>query len=300
MSDFLDYRSEFRSYQQEFPMREIKLTRGTFRYILAEPENYGALKAQGKEAPVIVFLNGGMNSYEMWMRYVKDLSADYRVLSFDYPEMYKTNQELADGMHELFGRLSTGPVVLAGASMGGIIAQLYTQRYPDDVAGLCLMSTAGLTEGALKKFGKVLKLLGAMIGFMKICPYSWVKKSEMKSCAAYVAEADEDARAYFTDMFDHIYESYTREKDIHVAGLMRDFGRQKLCTRKDFEFLAGKVILLLPEDDSAFPQELQNELVQEMTDPVVVPGIRGGHLTTELHYKDYLKHIRKFIRENIQ
>lgn len=300
MSDFTDYRSEFRSYSEEFPMREIQLKKGTFRYILAGPEDHGAPETQSKKAPVLVFLNGGMNSYEMWMRYVKDLSADYRVLSFDYPEMYRTNQELADGMHELFGRLSTGPVVLAGASMGGIIAQLYGQRYPEDVAGLCLMSTAGLTEGALKKFGKSLKLLGVMIGLMKIFPYSWVKKAEMKSCAGFVAEADEDARTYFTDMFDHIYESYTREKDIHVAELMRDFGRQKLCTKKDFEFLAGKVILLLPEDDSAFPRELQNELVLEMTDPVVVPGIRGGHLTTELHYRDYIKYIRRFMEENIQ
>lgn len=288
MSDFVNYRSEFLAFQKDYPMQNAAVTGGTFPYILAGPSD---------AAHTLVFLNGGMNSYEMWMRYMKDLSKDYRVLLFDYPEMYETDQALLEGMHELFGKLSLSRVILAGASMGGILAQLYTRKYPGDVEGLCLMSTAGITAGAMKKFGKALSLLGILIGLMKICPYSWFKNSERKACAGYVAEADEDAKAYFADMFDHVFESYTREKDLHVTRLMRDFGRQELCTKEDFAYLAGKVLLLLPEDDSAFPPALQQELIREMTDPIVVPGIRGGHLTTELHYSDYIRHIRTFLEQ---
>ena len=127
MSEFVDYRSEFQEYEKNFPMQEMQLKNGPFRYILAGPAN---------AKHTLVFLNGGMNSNEMWLRYVKDLSKDYRVLSFDYPMMYGTDASLLDGMHELFGKLSVYRVVLVGASMGGIIAQLYAQRHPQDVEGL--------------------------------------------------------------------------------------------------------------------------------------------------------------------
>lgn len=118
MSDFVDYRAEFSAYEADYPMREVQLEGGSFRCIVAGPES---------AAHTLVFLNGGMNSYEMWLRYVKDLSRDYRVLSFDYPEAYETDQALLDGMHELFAKLSISRVVLVGASMGGIIAQLYAR-----------------------------------------------------------------------------------------------------------------------------------------------------------------------------
>lgn len=291
MSDFVDYRDEIHAYERDFPLQSTQLQAGPLSYVLAGP---------GTEAPhTLVFLNGGMNSREMWLRYVRDLSRDYRVLSFDYPEAYPTDQELLDGMHELLGRLSLTPVVLVGASMGGIVAQLYAHKYPQDVEGLCLMSTAGITSGTMRRYGKLLRLLGVEIDLMRVLPYPWFVRGEKRACARYVAEASDDAQAYFVDMFDHIYESYTREKDLHVAGLMRDFARQQVCARKDFEFLAGKVLLLLPEDDSAFPPELQKELVSEMTDPLVVPGIRGGHLTTMIHYREYVGHIRAFLQERL-
>ena len=290
MSDFTDYRTEFSLYEKNYPMQEIQLKNGTFHYILAGPED---------ASHTLVFLNGGMNSYEMWMRYVKDLSADYRILSFDYPMMYENDQALLDGMHELFEKLSLSKVILTGASMGGILAQFYAYKYPQDVEGLCLMSTAGLTEGTMKKYGKLLGLLGIEEFIMKILPYAWIRKSERKSCADYVKEADDDARAYFSDMFDHIFSSYTKEKDIHVVKIMKDFRHQKVCSKKDFAFLDGKVLLLLPEDDSAFPQEVQRELIDEMTNPVVIPGIRGGHLTTELNYKEFIRYIRTFLKRQL-
>lgn len=47
-----------------------------FRYVLAGREG----------ARTLVFLNGGMNTLEMWMDYVDALSDDYQVLLFNYPQ----------------------------------------------------------------------------------------------------------------------------------------------------------------------------------------------------------------------
>lgn len=67
----------------------------------------------------LVFLNGGMNTLEMWMDYVDPLTRDDRVLLFDYPRQLRTNQELVTGMHAFFERLGIRAPVFVGAGDGG-------------------------------------------------------------------------------------------------------------------------------------------------------------------------------------
>lgn len=287
MGDFSNnYGQEFKEFSERYPLKEAVLSDGSFRYIFAGPESAGH---------TLVLMNGGMNSYEMWLRYVTDLSLDYQILSFDYPEMYETIQSLCGGIHELLGRLGVGKAVFVGASLGALISQVYAVLYPDDVEAMVLMSTAGLTRATMKKFGGLLKLLVPVRGLLKVLPYSWFIRMEKGMIRNYLKEADEESKAYFRQMFEHIYDGYTREKDIHVTTLQLDLGKQRFTSRADYRYLAGRVLLLLPEDDSEFPKETQDELIREMTDPVVISDIRGGHLTTMLNYRRYEDYIRNFL-----
>lgn len=287
MSDFSNnYRQEFNDFSKHYPMKKAFLKGGTFRYILAGPEN---------AKYTLVLMNGGMNSYEMWLRYVKDLSSDYRILSFDYPMMYETIQSLCAGIHELLQKLGINKAVFVGASLGALISQVYAVVYPDDVEAMALMSTAGLTQATMKKFGGFLKLLVPVRGLLKVLPYSWFIRLEKGMIKNYLKEADDESKAYFQQMFEHIYDNYTREKDIHVTSLQLDLGKQRLTSRDDYQYLSWKVLLLLPEDDSEFPKETQDELINEMTDPMVISDIHGGHLTTMLNYRQYEEFIRHFI-----
>lgn len=70
-------------------------------------------------ARTLAFLNGGMNTLEMWLDYVDELSQDYRVLLFDYPQALRTNQALVTGMHAFFAALSIERPIFIGASDGG-------------------------------------------------------------------------------------------------------------------------------------------------------------------------------------
>lgn len=45
-----------------------------------------------------MFLNGGVNTLEMWMDHVGPLSGDCRVLRFDYPQEPRTDRALAAGL----------------------------------------------------------------------------------------------------------------------------------------------------------------------------------------------------------
>ena len=91
-----------------------------------------------------------MNTTEMRIDYAPDLSSDYRTLLFDYPRQLRTNRELVTGMHAFFQKLGVERPIFVGGSSGGMVAQICTQKYPDEVGGLILISTGGMNENTLK------------------------------------------------------------------------------------------------------------------------------------------------------
>ena len=62
---------------------------------------------------------------------------------FDYRRELRTNQALVVGMHAFFAKLGIASPIFIGASDGGMVAQIYTQKYPNEVGGLVLVSTGG-------------------------------------------------------------------------------------------------------------------------------------------------------------
>lgn len=159
------FSDEIQEFEKEFPYQSITVHGAVVRYILAgKPEN-----------PAVVLLNGGMNCSEMWYRYVEELSKDSRVLIFDYPREIETAPETADAIAALMESLRIDQAIVAGASFGGVMAQLVAKRHPDKVTGLGLFSTAALTENTMRN-GRIKYLLYPVIlWYMKYCNYEKLK-----------------------------------------------------------------------------------------------------------------------------
>ena len=95
------YLEKLKSFAATYPCENVTVDGAKFRYLLRGNEN-------GK---LLVFLNGGMNTLEMWMDYVDALADTGRVLLFDYPQQLRTNQALVAGMHAFFAALK-GKILL--------------------------------------------------------------------------------------------------------------------------------------------------------------------------------------------
>ena len=67
------YSEKLRGFAAAHPCKTLTVDGAVFRYALSG-------KATGR---TLVFLNGGMNTLEMWMDYVDPLSDAFRVLLFD-------------------------------------------------------------------------------------------------------------------------------------------------------------------------------------------------------------------------
>ena len=278
------YSEKLKPFSAAYPSRNLTVGGAHYRYILAGPEG----------GETLVFLNGGMNTLEMWMDYVEPLARDYRVLLFDFPQELRTNQALVVGMHAFFAALGVSRPIFIGASDGGLVAQIYTQKYPDSPGGLVLISTGGLDAATLKSLKKKYFFAPVMLWYLKHSNYEKLKPRLIKLGMGHIRDESPEEAAYAQDMFETIFRDYSREKDVHISGLLADVMRQTPVTAADFAALRGRILLILPDQDF-FSGAMQADLIRLMHEPKIV-YVSGGHLSTVLKAEDYVRAIRDFLR----
>lgn len=265
--------------------KTVTVDGANYRYILEGNDN-------GK---TLVFLNGGMNTLEMWMDYVDGMSGSCRVLLFDYPQELRTNQELVTGMHAFFRKLGIEKPIFVGASDGGMVAQIYVQKYPGETGGLVLIATGGMDADTLKSLKKKYFLAPLMLWYMKHCNYEKLKPTLIKSGMSHIRDESAEEIAYAQDMFETIFKDFKQEKDVHISGLLADLMKQKPVTEADFAALEGKILLILPSQDS-FSEKMQNDLIKLMHAPQI-SYVSGSHLSSVLKADDYIRTIREFLKK---
>lgn len=121
-------------------------------------------------APTIVLLHGWMASGGLnWFQTFESLGREFHVLAPDLRGHARglrgrrfSLEGCADDVAALCRVLGADPVLAAGYSMGGPVAQLLWHRHPDLVAGLVLCATSGSFAFGLPEGRAVRSMLGAL------------------------------------------------------------------------------------------------------------------------------------------
>jgi pimeloyl-ACP methyl ester carboxylesterase len=111
------------------------------------------LREEGPEGALpIVMAHGFSHSLDTWDAWAEDLARDHRVIRFDLPghglsgpdaqERY-SNEETVDALAALIEALGLKRVVVAGNSLGGLVAWRYGARRPKALKGLILIAPGG-------------------------------------------------------------------------------------------------------------------------------------------------------------
>ena len=277
------YSEKLKAFAVAYPATTLVVDGATYRYVRS-----GA--GQGK---TLVFLNGGMNVLEMWMDYVKPLSKKYDVLLFDYPEELRTNQAVVTGMHAFFAKIGVEKPIFVGASDGGMVAQIYTQKYPTEVGGLILDSTGGMDAATLKTLKRKYFFAPIALWILAHCNYEKMKPRLIKMGMSHIRNESAEEIAYAQDMFDTIFKDYKQAHDVHITGLLADLMNQTPVTEADFRALKGRILLILPDQDF-FSGQMQQDLIKLMHEPKII-YVSGGHLGTVLKADAYIKTIEEFL-----
>ena len=280
----MSYSEDLKAFAASHKYEDVMVDGAKFHYVLNGR----------KDSQTLVMLNGGMNTLEMWMNYVDAFSEDYQVLLFDYPQELRTNQELVTGMHAFFRKIGVKKPIFVGASDGGMVAQIYIQKYPGEAGGMVLVSTGGMDAETLKTLKKKYFFAPVMLWYMKHCNYEKLKPKLIKAGMSHIRNESKEEIAYAQDMFEIIFKDYTKEKDVHISGLLADLMNQTPVTAENFQQLKGKILLILPDPDF-FSGKMQENLIRLMHDPKIT-YVSGGHLSTILKSEDYVRTIRDFLK----
>ena len=279
------YSEKLAAFSAKYPRQRMIVDGATYDYV----------RAGVNSEKTLVFLNGGMNTLEMWMDYVEPFAQKYGVLLFDYPQELRTNQAVVAGMHAFFTKLDIAKPIFVGASDGGMVAQIYTQKYPTEVGGLVLDSTGGMDAATLKSLKKKYFFAPIALWYLAHCNYEKMKPRLIKLGMSHIRDESAEEIAYAQDMFETIFKDFQQAKDVHITGLLADLMNQTPVTEADFAALKGRILLILPDQDF-FSGQMQQDLIKLMHDPQIV-YVSGGHLGTVLKADAYVKTMGEFLEK---
>lgn len=279
----MTFEEELDIFCKKYPYQEIIIEGVPVRYVLAGEES----------KPHIVFLNG-IDMQEMWIKYVDVLQDNYCALMFEYPLAWDSNQKMVKGLHALLNSLGLSEPVVIGGSDGGALAQLYAQRYPDNVSGMVLITTITIDSDYLRNIKRVAWITPLLKFKLRVSKWDKLKEKLVNIVTGYFRDESEQEQVYGKNFIETITtDSKYKEKYIHAVGLVGELSRYEPIRKDTFEFLAGKVLLLLPEQD-IFSEEDQQRLIEIMTKPEV-RNMKGGHLACVMRASEYIDEINAFL-----
>lgn len=112
-----------------------------------------------KGSPAIVLLHGYLESLDIWDDFTTLLAPQYRVVAIDLPghgistvhgEVH-TMEFLADVLKGVLDRVGIERCFVAGHSMGGYVAQAFSEKYPEVLEGLILFHSSPNPDSEEKK-----------------------------------------------------------------------------------------------------------------------------------------------------
>ncbi|CAH1191625.1 2-succinyl-6-hydroxy-2, 4-cyclohexadiene-1-carboxylate synthase [Paenibacillus auburnensis] len=136
----------------------------------------------GNGSPAIVLINGGSGPIEGWMRILPQLANWSSVFSYnrfgvagsDKPQEPQDGLTIIETLREVLKIIGLEPpYVLVGHSLGGLYANLYARRYPNEIAGVVFLESSHPKDIELEAYqGKVIKRINKILSvFDSLSPY---------------------------------------------------------------------------------------------------------------------------------
>lgn len=247
----------------------------------------------GSGEQTIVFLNG-MDLQQAWIRLIPALEKHCRIILMKYPVDVEKNAEMAALLHDLFAKLDIPAPILFGTSDGGVLAQYYAKKYK--AGGLILLSTLTVDSAYVEAMKKEKFVMPFMRFYVKRVKFAKLRTMLISAVQKHYRNETEVEKAYATSFLEQVGtdESY-RWSYLRALAATCDILNIERFSKSDFEYLKGKVLVLIPENDM-FDKADSQKLVDIFTEPVVKQTY-GGHLGWVMRPDLYLPDIEQFLSE---
>lgn len=285
-----DFKEEYKAFLREYPYKTIEVDGVTVRY-----------QRGGKEgAPTVLFFHG-LEMQEMWMPYALYFREKYGFLIYEYPFFTVKLEEQIDFLRKLLDKLGIEEVILLGASNGGVNAQMFAKKYPEMVKAMILATTLTLDSDYIRNIKKEWLTGPIMISLMKIMPAKTLMKQLIKLSPKFLECEIPENKTYGVSFYETVASDLQYKKRfIHSYTCVFMLRNCEYFKKEDFEYLRGKVQILVPEHD-IFKKEDQEILAALFRDlDARIEDAPGGHVGFIVQADAYLEKIDRFLEETVK
>ena len=258
--------------------------------------NYEVKEPKGTTEPrYVVLINGLADPRESWDLQVPDfVEAGFTVLTFDNrgigssscPAGPYTAEMLADDAKSLVSALDISHFHLMGVSMGGMIAQAYALKYPDDLKSLTLACTYAAPGPFCTRMFAMWADMAPVVGvpFIMRDVLLWAFTTD------FFSNPD---RAYELMEVEHGMKFMTQTVPAYLAQLNVI---QKFDVKERISSVKVPTLVLAGEQDILIPVSLSKEIHDAIPNSKWIT-VRGGHACMWEFADDFNKAFIDFLEE---
>ena len=288
MNDSRDFKKEYNAFLKKVPYQAAVIDGVGVRYQYGDKDG----------APVILFFNG-LEMQEMWMPYAEKLGKEYRFLIYEYPFHTTNADEQIDFAAKLLKALSIEKVILIGASDGGVYAQIFAKRHLESVIAMILMTTLTIDSDYVRDIQKERFSTPLLLLLLKLVPAKTEMNLLLKKSTGFLECESEEDQKYGRGFYETVASDLNyKQRFIHSFKCVYMLKDYPLFKESDFEYLRGKIQVLIPEKDM-FKKEDQDRLADLFGKlDAEILNVPGGHVGFIVQSEYYIDLIEKFLRKN--
>lgn len=207
----------------------------------------------GSGERAVLFLAGGLQHGEAWLRYVNHFKNRCRVLTITYPDEVIRMYDVIDALETLSEIEHLDRLSVVGTSLGGMVAQVFIRRCPEIITHLVIANTSHPDPSYAKK-------LQSRLPLMRFIPTGILHYLTKKRLAQY-GKSSQHKTKHFYDAYliEHSLYYTTRAWIVNHYRLIIDFCMHQQFTPADLASWEGKILLVESEDD-LFPESTRAAL----------------------------------------
>ena len=288
MTGSRDFKKEYDAFLAKVPYQTAVIDNVKVRY------QYG-----GKDGALVILFFNGLEMQEMWMPYAERLGQNYRFLIYEYPFHTANADEQIDFAAKLLKALSIEKVILIGASDGGVYAQIFAKRHPEAVLTMILTTTLTIDSDYVRDIRKERFSTPLLLLLLKLVPAKTELNLLLKKSTGFLACESEEDRKYGRGFYEVVASDLNYKRrfmhSFKCVYMLKDY---PLFKESDFEYLRGKIQVLIPEKDM-FKKEDQERLADlfRKLDAEILT-VPGGHVGFIVQAEQYMDLMEKFLEKN--
>lgn len=279
------------------PVEEIKslYTNADSKYVKVDGMEVH-YRDQG-QGPALILLHGVNASLHTWEGWVKNLKADFRIISLDLPgygitgadpQHRYTMEDSARFLDNFTNAIGVQRFHLAGNSRGGAVAWAFAVLYPEKVDRLLLLDAAGLPRDESRTLLLAIQTMPVVKDIMQVLTPKWVTAWGVRQVYGNDDLISDEIVTLYHDL-------YLREGNRKAGSLALEQLRPEDQLINGLKSLPHKTLIMWGDQDSWIAPKYGDRLeaIIPNSKKIVYPGV--GHIPMEEIPDQTAKDAREFL-----